>query len=139
MSPDEKNALTTRLDRLKREIYFLKKHQPQTVDVLIEDEVMLRSIERSLEVALEAVLDIGRLMISLKGLEKPETNSEIFDVLAKAAIIPEEFAQKIRGIGNLRNILVHEYTGIDYDQLFDVLTNLTDLELFTEYIAKTLS
>ena len=107
---------------------------PNNEEELVEDDVKRRSIERSVEIALEATLDLARLIISVKNLPKAQTNSELFDILAENHIIPHKFADKIRGIGNLRNILVHEYTGIDYEILFETLKDLEDLEKFVEYI-----
>ena len=134
MSIDEINALHTRMDRVKEEIKFLKANMPNNEEELVEDDVKRRSIERSVEIALEATLDLARLIISVKNLPKAQTNSELFYILAENHIIPHKFADKIRGIGNLRNILVHEYTGIDYEILFETLKDLEDLEKFVEYI-----
>lgn len=138
MAPEEKNALIVRIERLKEELKFLKENKPQTYDEFIKNPVKRRSLERSLEVALEAVLDIGRLIISLKNLPKPSDNTEIFDILALNNILPKDFAKNIRGIGGMRNVLVHDYIIIDYRKVYEALEKLDHFKKFVEYIVKAI-
>lgn len=138
MSPDQMTALQSRLERLKKEISFLESNRPTDVEKLLADEFALHALERSLEVCLEAVLDIGRLLIALKNLPKPHTNAEIFDILGKNNILPQEFAKKIRSIGGMRNVLVHDYMELNYEKVYEALHNVADLKEFAQYIVKSL-
>lgn len=138
MVPEEKNALLVRVERLKEELKFLKQNKPKSYEEFVQNPVKRRSIERSLEVALEAVLDIGRLIISLKNLHKPSDNTEVFDILAVDNILPKEFAKNIRGIGGMRNVLVHDYMIIDYKKVYKALQKIDELQKFVEYIVKAI-
>lgn len=46
--------------------------------------------ERNIQVAIEACLDIGKIIIANQGLAEPEDNKGIFSVLAEAGIITKE-------------------------------------------------
>jgi uncharacterized protein YutE (UPF0331/DUF86 family) len=68
------------------------------------------------------------------------TYADIFVELARLKVIPEEFAQSIKGMVGLRNLLVHEYAGIDMAVLREVLHNrLDDFRSFALYITDYLA
>ena len=83
-------------------------------------------VERNLQVAIEACLDIGKIIISREGLEEPKDNKGIFAVLAKAGIVdPKNLAFMIPMAGT-RNILVHGYDKIDDSLVYGILKRHTD-------------
>jgi uncharacterized protein YutE (UPF0331/DUF86 family) len=98
--------------------------------------VLLSAVERNLQVAIECVLDIGNHIIAEKGFETPEDNEDVVRILGNERVIPPEFAGRIKGMAGLRNVLVHEYTGIDYRLLYSYLMNrLDDLREFAHRIS----
>jgi len=102
----------------------------------MDNEVLLSAVERNLHIAIECVLDIGNHIIAEKGFETPEANEDIIRILGDEGVIPSEFAGIIKGIAGFRNILVHEYTGIDYGLLYSYLANrLDDLREFAYHIS----
>jgi uncharacterized protein YutE (UPF0331/DUF86 family) len=88
--------------------------------------VLLSAVERNFQVAIECILDIGNHIIAEKGFESPDDNEDIIRILGEEGIIPSDFAGRIKGIAGFRNILVHEYTGIDYGVLYNYLVNRLD-------------
>ena len=51
-------------------------------------------------------------------------------------MIPSEFSGRIKSMAGFRNILVHEYVGIDYGLLYDcLLYRLDELREFAKYIS----
>ncbi len=89
--------------------------------------------------ASEAVLDIGRHIISKGGFSQPRDYTEIIDVLAQNKIIPSEFAREFRKIGGFRNRLVHMYWKVSFEELHQTIKNdLDKLNEFCKYVLKYL-
>lgn len=132
-------AIERRLERLAEEVKFLREQRPKiksSQDLAKRDPGYL--VERSLEVALEAVLDIGRTLIALERLPKPSTNEAVFEILVEAGIISEGLGERMRGMAGFRNILVHEYLIIDPDKVFENLKRVSDFEDFGKEIGRYL-
>jgi uncharacterized protein YutE (UPF0331/DUF86 family) len=61
--------------------------------------------------------------------------------VAKASelgVLPPEFARKLAPIAGFRNILVHEYLGLDWNEVYSNLQKIDDLVKFAEYIKEWL-
>lgn len=88
-----------------------------------------------LQLSIQILIDVGNHILASIGENQIEDYVDIIDRLGKRDIIPSEFAQSIRGMVGLRNILIHEYTKIDLDKIYEILQNrLSDFYTFIEYI-----
>jgi uncharacterized protein YutE (UPF0331/DUF86 family) len=91
--------------------------------------------ERYLHVSIEAMLDTANHIIAAEGFRKPLQLRDCFAILGEAQVIPPEFAQDILPMVGLRNRLVHVYTEIDHDQIYEILTTrLGDFETYARHI-----
>ncbi|MCK4355486.1 DUF86 domain-containing protein, partial [Candidatus Bipolaricaulota bacterium] len=66
-------------------------------------------VERNLEVAAQACIDIANRIISMEQLEKPRDAYGAIEMLGKVGVLPRELAERLSPIADSRNILVHEY------------------------------
>jgi len=88
-----------------------------------------------LQLSIQILIDVGNHILASIGENQIEDYVDIIDRLGKKDIIPSEFAQSIRGMVGLRNILIHEYAKIDLDKIYEILQNrLSDFYTFIEYI-----
>jgi len=71
--------------------------------------------------AIQASIDLATGMAVMKTPRRPDTYRETFHVLGNSAIIPEELAAEMAKLAGFRNILVHEYTGLDIRRVHRVL------------------
>ena len=102
----------------------------------MEDYHFFGLAERYLQLSIEILLDVGKLLIVIKGLKRPEENQEIFSALRDEKIISEKLADNLMGVANFRNILVHDYEKIDREIVYEKLrNNLDDFENFKKEIA----
>lgn len=86
-------------------------------------------VERNLQKIIEAFIDIGKIIISDKGLPEPSNNREVFMILRENRLFPPEYLPLIEKMVGLRNILVHSYDRIDDRITYGILKkNLSDLE-----------
>ncbi len=101
----------------------------------INDPLLRDIAERNLQVAIEIVINVGSHIIAACGWESPNRHQDVLEILAKNEVLPQEFAQRLNGIAGFRNILVHEYIGIDHRTVYDILqTRLDDFEQFAQYV-----
>jgi len=56
----------------------------------LKDLTTRDAVERNIEVAIQACIDIARIIIKLEGLREPEDNKGVFVVLAENDIISED-------------------------------------------------
>jgi uncharacterized protein YutE (UPF0331/DUF86 family) len=90
-----------------------------------------RIIERTLQMAIEACVDVASHVIADRGLQVPATYAEVFEVLGQAALIDAGLRDAMVRMVRFRNVIVHEYTRIDPDIVVDILGNhLDDLSRF---------
>lgn len=87
--------------------------------------------DRNLQVAAECVLDIGGHIIAEKGFSLPQDNEDVIHILRINKVISNKLAEKLKGLGGFRNILVHNYLGIDYNKVYQYLSS--KLGLFEEF------
>ena len=115
----------------------MKKLEPfktKEKEEILQDPYMQDIIERNLEVAAQAAIDISNRIISIGGFEKPRDYYEAILRLGETDVLPLDFAQKLAPIAGFRNILVHDYLDIEWDEVYNNLHNLHDLTQFMDYI-----
>jgi len=109
------------------------------LEELLQDEYLCDIVERNLEVAAQACIDIANRIISLEDLEKPKDYYEAIMRLGEAGVLPMDFAQKFAPIAGFRNVLIHEYLDIDWEEVYSNLQKLEDLHRFKNHILEWLA
>lgn len=124
------------MKKLEKAVQILQQSSSLSYDELVGNDVLLSAVERNFQVAIECILDIGNHIIAEKGFESPDDSSDIIRILGEEKIVPADFSERVRGIAGFRNILIHEYTGIDYGLLYDYLTKrLDDFREFAKHFS----
>ncbi len=102
--------------------------RPELVESDVREE---RFVEHSLQLAVQAALDVASHIVSDERLGEPGSNAELFTLLARAGWIDDDLAAALRRAAAFRNVLVHGYAAVDPRIVRDVLVNrLGDLEDF---------
>ena len=78
-----------------------------SIDALGSDLREERFIEHTLQLAIQAALDVASHIVSDERLGEPRTNRELFDLLARAGWLDDELAETLRRMVGFRNVLVH--------------------------------
>lgn len=140
MSKEAYNKIVTKLERLDEYVSYLRDIQKVNKVQFVSDYHFFGLAERYFHLAIEVLLDVGKILIVTEKLERPDENQEIFVALNKRGILSDNLTEQLVGIANFRNILVHEYGKIDreivYSKLQKNLDNFTD---FKKEVAKYLS
>jgi uncharacterized protein YutE (UPF0331/DUF86 family) len=91
--------------------------------------------ERNLQIAIEACLDIGKIIISREKLPEPKDYKGVFLALAQAQIIRAETTRFLSDMAGARNILVHGYDKVDNGLIYGILKrHLDDFDFFLNEI-----
>ena len=133
MNP-EFSGIERRLSELNERLARLEALRDKARSEFDADPYLRDIVERNLEVAAQCCLDICHRIISIEKALKPGDYREAFLRMSELGVLPPEFARKLAPIAGFRNILVHEYMGIDWNEVYSNLQNINDLVNFVEYI-----
>jgi uncharacterized protein YutE (UPF0331/DUF86 family) len=105
------------------------------LDRLADDVRERRFVEHTLQVAIQAALDVASHIVSEQRLGEPETNRELFVLLVGGGWISSELAGTLAQMAGFRNVLVHGYAKVNLDRVRDVVEHgLDDLLAFVTAI-----
>jgi uncharacterized protein YutE (UPF0331/DUF86 family) len=92
-----------------------------------------RFVEHTLQIAIQAMLDVASHIVSDERLGEPEANRELFERLSTAHWVSESQRNVLVAMVGFRNILVHGYAAVDPAIVRDLVENhLGDL---TDFVA----
>jgi uncharacterized protein YutE (UPF0331/DUF86 family) len=102
--------------------------RPEAIDTDVRER---RFVEHTLQMAIQAALDVASHIVSDRRLGEPRTNRELFDLLQHDGWIDDALTAALRNMAGFRNVLVHGYDDVDLRVVHDVLdTHLGDLRAF---------
>jgi uncharacterized protein YutE (UPF0331/DUF86 family) len=98
-----------------------------------------RFVEHTLQIAIQAAIDVASHIVSDRRLGEPRTNRELFDLLERDGWIDAPLAATLRNMAGFRNVLVHGYDDVDLAVVRDVLQHhLGDLDAFVAAVRRRL-
>ncbi|MDI6751728.1 MAG: DUF86 domain-containing protein [bacterium] len=112
------DSVLNRAKELDTILCELDKYRSKTEEE-IEASLSLRwIIERGLIAASEMIFDIADHILSGSFGLYPDTYEDSLKSLKENSVISEDLYEKIKGLGGFRNILIHEYIGIDASEVY---------------------
>ena len=132
----EKNILERRLRALEEYLRDLEETSNKiNWNSFVEDKIIRRYVERTLQMAVEACLDIANHIISYEGYREPVDNKDTFSVLAENNIIYENLSENLKRMAKFRNIVVHDYLSVDPEIVYSILNkHLADISTFANTV-----
>lgn len=120
---DVDDVIANRLKLLAEYLDELQTFRKQTnsFKAYLEDTLLRRAVERTLQIAVEACLDIGRRLISLEGFRYPEDNKDVFQVLIEEKIVSKTLSYHLLDMARFRNLMVHDYAKVDDAKVYGIL------------------
>lgn len=128
-------TIASRLKLLDEYVEELRGYRSQASSLPVYEDtpILRRAVERSLQVAVEICLDLGRHLIALEGFRYPEDNQDVFRVLAEEKVVSSTLLPALLDMARFRNLMVHDYAKIDDARVYGILK--TRLEDFAAYAA----
>jgi uncharacterized protein YutE (UPF0331/DUF86 family) len=94
-----------------------------------------RFVEHTLQLAIQAAIDVASHIVADERLGEPKTNHELFDLLARAGWLQEGQRRTMHEMTGFRNVVVHGYTDVDTSVVREILErHLDDLLAFVRAI-----
>lgn len=135
----DEDVILERLRLLRDYVSDLQAEQGVSLQRYLDDKMLRRYVERTLQTAVQVCLDIGHHIISYEGFRYPADNRDVFAVLAEEKIVPGDLLPRLQDMAGFRNILVHEYAALDDTAVYGVLKKrLGDFNEFAKAITRYL-
>jgi uncharacterized protein YutE (UPF0331/DUF86 family) len=83
--------------------------RPEDIDHDVRER---RFVEHTLQLAIQAALDVASHIVSDDRLGEPRTNHDLFRLLLDARWLSADLERTLRAAVGLRNVLVHGYTAV---------------------------
>ena len=137
----DKTKIKEKLRMVERERSLLEDFVGVSFEDFIADENVHKyyGALHHLQLALQAVLDVGQHIIAQKLFESYRENKEVFRILAGRSILSKESKRAFEAAIGVRNILVHHYEEVDPKIIHEVIqNNLSDFDRFVVEIGEYL-
>lgn len=130
----DKQRILAKIDELDKYLCEIQSIAPKDFEDFKRIEIK-RSSERLLQLSIECIIDICKIIVSNLKLGLPSEENDLFDKMEREKIITEEMALILKEMKGFRNILVHEYTEVDDEIVYSVIKNrLDDFKKFKKQI-----
>ncbi len=135
----DRDAVARRLLILDESLRHIRERPPGDARSLASAPERRAALERWLQVAIEACIDVAYHVIADRGWTPPDTAREAFAALAAHGLLDADLAARLGLAAGLRNVLVHDYVSVDLERLVQALRNgLADLSAFGAAAARWL-
>ena len=122
--------MAKKIDLIAEAVCQLRDLENLSLERLHSDYFLKRGIERTLQVAIESVIDIASRINSLLGAPPAATSFRALGVLEEKKVIQN--AHRYRKMIQFRNFVVHRYESIDDEILLEIIDN--HLSQFDDFV-----
>jgi uncharacterized protein YutE (UPF0331/DUF86 family) len=127
----DSDVIARRLLTLAECLTELQRPDAANAASLAGDPLLRAAVERWLQVAIEACIDIATHVVAAEGWTPAGSARDAFLVLANHAKVPLELAQRLGSAAGMRNVLVHDYVAVDLGRIAHAVRHdLADLRRF---------
>jgi len=97
--------------------------RPELIESDIREE---RFASHTLQLAIQAALDVASHIVSDERLGEPESNRQLFALLVANGWVPGTLAEPLGAMAGFRNVLVHGYDKVDPRLVRDAVEHRLD-------------
>ena len=115
--------ILSHLRELSESLDDWRRYQSISIEELRMDRDKRNMVLHSMLISIQSAIDIATYIIAEKGLRKPSTYRETFEILEEGLVISEDLANDLSDLAGFRNILVHIYWELDMDVIYGILQN----------------
>ncbi|SEM61991.1 Uncharacterized conserved protein YutE, UPF0331/DUF86 family [Mesobacillus persicus] len=125
----DRDSIEETLIYLDKQIERFKSHPQWTTDI------EKAALERLTHTMLEAILDVGNMMIDGFIMRDPGSYEDILDILLDEKVITSEMHQSLIHLIQFRKMTVQQYTRVDHESLENAFTKeVSVLQIFSSKV-----
>ncbi|GIO28633.1 type VII toxin-antitoxin system HepT family RNase toxin [Ornithinibacillus bavariensis] len=125
--------------KVEATLQFIERLLTEHKTITVESYQEKLALERLTQLLIEAIIDVGNMMIDGFIMRDPGSYEDIIDILVDERVIPASDSNAYKAVIELRKMLVKDYLHIDYDKLNRVITeNYSVLLQFTSRVREYL-
>ena len=134
MEEKDRRRIFSKLDEMMGYVGELQGMLPEK-DEYLQDLISRRACEKTIEVAIESLVDVSAMIVSAEKLGLPTSEEGIFDILVLNKTIPKECGEKLKDLKGFRNVLIHRYAHVADDIVhYNLINHLDDFYEFKSVI-----
>lgn len=130
----DRRVIEDRIGEIRKRKKLLEEYARMSLEEFTAELKVYELALRHLQVAIQACIDIGKHIAAVKNFEAPEQAAKVFSVLANHQVINKDLAKRLNLAGGVRNILIHEYLGVDLKKIYEHLQK--DLKDFDQFVVE---
>lgn len=132
---ESKKKIFLKLREMNGYLNELEEIFPDKEKEYLQNLTLRRACEKTVELAIETVIDIAAIMVSAKKLGFPDSEDSIIDLLSENKILSKKVTAKVKEMKGFRNILIHKYGEVDNKLAYQhIKGGLGDFHLFEKDI-----
>jgi len=136
----DKAVILRKLSELETYLKQIREYAGTTLQDYTADWKTQRIVERTLQMMIETCADVANHIVSDRGLRAPTGYADTFSVLMENGVISEELCGAMVKMAKFRNVVVHQYEGVDAEIVMVILKKrLDDFEKYRDAILAYLS
>lgn len=128
-----------KLLEIEQTIGRLRSWMPISLEMLEEDLQLQWAVERGLQIAAEGLFDTGNHILAGAFRESVDEYGAIPKRLQARGVLTATTAARLDSLAGFRNILVHDYAGVDLRRVQAGLERLDDFEAFVGDVERWLT
>ncbi len=136
--------MTLDLEKVRTKVQFIRDSLRQLEEIrargeeaFLSDPILQGAALRSLQVAIQAVLDTANHIVAREGLGIPKAYRDSLAILVKQGVLPREGSEPLLRMPSFRNRIVHLYESVDPPEVWAILEqHLQDFDVFLNAIAQ---
>lgn len=125
MEKSDRVRILSKLDEMKKYVEELQSMLPDQEEYQ-QDLIKRRACEKTVEVAIESLIDVSAMIVSAQQFGLPENEENIFDMLIEKKVLSIKLGEKLKDMKGFRNILIHRYGHVDDEIVYHNLSSYTD-------------
>lgn len=131
-----------RLAELRKHLAHLRELEPRVPNAsALEDDLSLHNdVLFSLLTVAQLVIDVAGELASREGHPFADYTEAVRNLSRlRDPALPPDLVERLSRLPGFRNILIHEYVGLDYELVMRALRDLDPIEAFARAVAARLS
>jgi len=126
----DKERIYAKMDEMDQYLKELQEVIPDSLESYKASIEKKRATERLLQITIEAVMDICAMLVKELRLGLPSVEEDFLEKL-KENVLEPSLVKKLKEMRGFKNILVHGYSKIDDERVFEILSEkLKDFQGF---------